>query len=288
MARVEEEGLDPGAQRETKAVNHWRRRNPGPAGGKRGHIALGVDHRHVHGPRSPVASGKHLLALQQRHPGMGVARPLVVRGVVGVNQDTTLGCIRFGQQAVQRDIDKFRVAVILFAVGKGQLQTLGHGMDIVGAVMAQAAQVIALQERQLLQKHRPLAPRAALIHLVATVGIRDRLFDRGPKRGQILGSDQPAVGFAVFLDNLRDFSPIKGVPGCLQPGLTAARLGVLLGLHQAPEGLSQVRVFEDFSHLGQTIIRQIDLGRRRPFTTKTLRIAGNREVHPHVRRSRLG
>ena len=93
----------------------------------------------------------------------------------------------------ERHLDHRRVAVIGLAVGKGELQRLGQVVDVVGAVVAEAGEIGALEQGQGLQQHRPLAPGAAgedfEIAKPAALGRADRRM----VLGEILGRQQPAL-----------------------------------------------------------------------------------------------
>ena len=80
----------------------------------------------------------------------------------------------FRQQLFDRHIHEFRVADILFPVGKGQVQRLAHGMDVLWRVMAHRRQVETLQNLEGLREGRPLAPRPGAVDVIAAVVNRYR------------------------------------------------------------------------------------------------------------------
>src|SRR6516164_10331592 len=73
------------------------------------------------------------------------------------------------EQSAHRHVDKVRIAVPSFAVGKGELGALDNDMDKLGTERIEIVEVEPLQQRQLLQEHRPLAPRPALGYGIAAV-----------------------------------------------------------------------------------------------------------------------
>jgi len=74
-----------------------------------------------------------------------------------------------GQQLRHRHIHKTRIPIVCFAVGKSQLRRLDQQMNVGRRVVSKGSQVIPFEQSQLLQEYRPLRPRTALVHIVATV-----------------------------------------------------------------------------------------------------------------------
>ena len=66
-------------------------------------------------------------------------------------------------------VDEIRIAVIGLAIGVGELGAFHHGVDELGAERIHRADIEAAQQRELLQEHRPLAPRSAFQHGVAVI-----------------------------------------------------------------------------------------------------------------------
>ena len=64
---------------------------------------------------------------------------------------------------------KVGIAVVGFAISKGQLARLRDEVDIRRAVVPQGAQIIAFEQAELLQEDRSLAPGATLENLLAPV-----------------------------------------------------------------------------------------------------------------------
>ena len=154
------------------------------------------------------------------------------------------------EQVVQRDLD---VAVPGLAVGERELRALDDRVDEVRALAV--AEVEAVEQRQLLQEDRPLAPRPGLEDLPAVVGARDRLLDRRLPRGEVVAVEQRARPG----DRLGDEAAVEDVARGLE-------LAVRLGEHAAI-GRSQVAVAEELACLRNG---QVQLRRRRPLVAEDL------------------
>ena len=70
---------------------------------------------------------------------------------------------------VERDVDEVGVAVPGLAVGEGELRALGHRVHVLGERLPERGEVEALEQAQLLQEDRRLAPRPGLQHRDAVV-----------------------------------------------------------------------------------------------------------------------
>src|SRR5215510_11562874 len=103
------------------------------------------------------------------------------------------------------------VAVVLFAVGKGELRGLNDCVDVVGAVVAQVFKIISFEDRQLLQKHWPLAPGATFVDVITTVIERDWFLDFAAKARQIFDGQKPAMSLRMGGDDLGNFSAVEGL-----------------------------------------------------------------------------
>src|SRR5436309_1686837 len=67
------------------------------------------------------------------------------------------------QQQAQWNVSEFGVTVEALAVGESELRGFEIHVEVVGRVVAERAQVEAVEQTQLLQEHRPLAPWTALL-----------------------------------------------------------------------------------------------------------------------------
>src|SRR5438132_7682924 len=86
------------------------------------------------------------------------------------DQFDALGGIRLRQQACNRDGGEIGVTVVALAVGKSQLEDLGHGMNIGRRVVPQGAQVDMLQHIQGLEQYGCLRPGGLTTDLIARKG----------------------------------------------------------------------------------------------------------------------
>src|ERR1044071_4453982 len=82
------------------------------------------------------------------------------------------------QQRRHRHIDEIRVAIPGLAVSISELGAFGDDMDEIGADRVEAVEIEALQQGELLQENRALAPRAAFDDGVTAVVIGQRGLDR--------------------------------------------------------------------------------------------------------------
>ena len=73
------------------------------------------------------------------------------------------------EQGGHRHVDKIGVAVPRLAVGEGELGAFDDDMDKIRPERVEIVEIEALEQRQLLQQNRPLAPRPALGHGVAVI-----------------------------------------------------------------------------------------------------------------------
>ena len=81
------------------------------------------------------------------------------------------------QQRRDRDFGEFRIAVEFLAVGESELGAFDLQMDEFGSRGIEPVELEALQQRELLQHHRALAPDAGLADGVAAVVVGQRRFD---------------------------------------------------------------------------------------------------------------
>src|SRR5262249_53750821 len=93
------------------------------------------------------------------------------------DQLAALIIIRVGQQCPDRDFREFGIAIKLLAVGISELGAFDLQMDEFGSRGIEAVELKSLEQRQLLQHHRALAPDAGLAHGIATVVVSQRRFN---------------------------------------------------------------------------------------------------------------
>ncbi len=109
-------------------------------------------------------------------------------------------------------------------------------MDEIRAERVEAVEIEALQQRQLLQQHRPLAPRTGLGQCVAAVVEGQRRFDGRLPARQVVAGQQPAMTAAggvehllapaETVDSLGDKAAIPRPAGALDLPLATAVAGL--------------------------------------------------------------
>ena len=166
-AGVEVEHLPTGAHGEAEALHDRRGADPAAAWGGRDHVALAVDRVQVSGvPHVGVAQAEVADFAGADSEGAAVVLGdrdrcvlrYAVADVAGAqvhrcrlaDQVATACGVRVGQQDVHGDVIELGVAVVCLPVGEGELGGLGQGVEIVGGVVAEPAQVVALQDGELL------------------------------------------------------------------------------------------------------------------------------------------
>ncbi len=186
---------------------------------------------------------------------------LAARVIVGV-----------GEQRLDRHVDEFRIAVERVAVREGELGAFDLIVDEVRAARIEAVEIETLGERELLQGHQPLRPRARLEHGVAAVVVGDRRLDgRLPFRHVVAGQHAamaPAGGVhdvlraAELVDRFRDEALAPRLARALDLGLAVA--AVLRLAQDALVGVGDLRIGEMRAGLRHLAAGQIHRRRRRP------------------------
>src|SRR5581483_534148 len=139
------------------------------------------------------------------------------------------------EQRGERDSDEIGIGVVKLAVGKRQLGRLDQGVKVVGRVVAHRAQVEAFEQRELLEKDRPLRPRPTFEHRRAAIAAADRLLDTGREGGEVFERKKTAVGLAVADNLARDVAAIEALERRAQAGRTSTVAMARLGVEQAAE-----------------------------------------------------
>src|SRR6266571_4180452 len=185
-------------------------------------------------------------------------------GLVFPDEGTASLGVRLGQQTRHRYFHEPRVTVVPVAVGEGQLQGLGYGVNIARRVVPLGPQVVAPQEIQGLQQDRALAPGTTGIHVDITEGyVRGRLYPSAELR-QILRCEEPAVVAVKLHNGGRDVPLIEGVPSCSQSGFPPLAPGVGLFIHHILQRPCEVRLPEDVARLRRPAAGQVDSSIGRP------------------------
>ena len=136
-----------------------------PLGRGREQVAPAIDRVDVGG-----VAGDHRPALAARGGSDGHrARPQLEAGAPFVDQLAPFGGVVVRQQQTHRHADEFGIAVVALAIGKCELGALEIDVQILGRVVSEAREVVALEQLELLQQDRALAPGSALQHLDAAI-----------------------------------------------------------------------------------------------------------------------
>ena len=132
-------------------------------------------------------------------------------GAVLVDEGAARLRVDLGEEAVHRHLHVLGVAVVGFAIREGELHRLHHHVQGPGRVLPERGEVVALEEVQHLEQHRPLAGEAAGRHLVVVEGgpERGRHLDLEP--GEVLVAEQAAFLLVEGGDAPRDRALVEGV-----------------------------------------------------------------------------
>ena len=193
------------------------------------------------------------------------------------------------EQGLHGHVDKIRVSVEGLAVGKGELGALDHGVDELRAQWVHGRHVEALEQGELLQKHRPLRPRTALAERVVAVVVAHRVFVSGAPRRHV-GARQhapvaPPAGVhdlgltAEAIDRVRDETPVPRLARRLDLAV-AIPLAAGLGLgEQAPPRRRQGLVGVEGADGRHVAAAQVQVGRCRPLVHEQIAHHGYGCVH---------
>ena len=188
--------------------------------------------------------------------GPGVARGGHLRpGLAGANQVPPGAGVLLGEQPPQGDVHEVRVAEVGVAVGEGQVEGLGHGVQVGGAAGAHLPQVEALQEVEGQQQAGALAPGATGVDVQVTVGGVRRGLQADAELRQVVLREQAPLLAVEGGDLAGQLPPVEEVAGGPDAGLAVAP-GAPLGFDQAPEGVPQLGLAEDLPHLGHAAVRE--------------------------------
>src|SRR5262249_37645844 len=160
---------------EAELGDNRRALQPAAAGRRRDHVAPAVDDVDMAGVAGyeavlgdgrladPDSSEDRLPATDDHpwHAAVGPAGAQRQRGVLA--DELSSGIVVAGaEQSAHRYVDKIGVAIPGFAIGKGELGAFGNDVNEIGAQRVEIVEIQALQQRELLQQYRSLAPRATL------------------------------------------------------------------------------------------------------------------------------
>ena len=181
------------------------------------------------------------------------------------------GVVFGGEERSERDRDEIGVAVIGLAIGEGELRALDERVHEVRAERVHRREIEVLEQRELLEEDRALAPGPAFEHRVAVIVERDRVFDARLPAGEVVGREEAAMALARGVehfveaeepvDRLGDEAAVPGVAGGVDPGLAR----VALGFGADPGiGRGERGVGEQAAGRRHRAVRQVDRGARRP------------------------
>ena len=164
---------------------------------------------------------------QLRLASVRSARTKLLRRILPHQRAALVGIGR-AEQRGERHVGELGVAVERLAVGERELRALDDGVDALAR--RHRREVEAGQQRELLEHHRALPPRAGLADGVAVVVERDRRLERRLPARHVVAAQQPVLGREEAVDRLRDPAAVEGVAG----GVDARLARVSPGARQPP------------------------------------------------------
>ena len=177
----------------------------------------------------------------------------VLLGRVLADERAPLVVVGLREQRLQRHL---AVAVERIPVGERELGALGDDVDELGR--RELGEIEAVEERELLQPHRPGRPRQRLAdRQPAVLELGDRLERRAPAR-HVLAGEEPAFGGGEPVDLLGDEALVVRAAGLLD--LLLARASARL-LDDPAIGRRERRVAEERADLR---CRQVEVARAGP------------------------
>src|ERR1019366_10517858 len=218
MARVEIKSLHPRSQRKAKRVDHRRAGNPSAAGGDGDQVAGAVGSRDVNRARTPWARAGSGTVAQPTHRNR-IARPLIHRGVPGIDKLAANPRITIAQQSGKGNVDEFRIAVVSLAIAERELGGLDDGVDVIGGIVAHRGQLEAFEQLELLKKDWTLRPWPALEDRGAAIVRAHGRFGSSGEALEVGGGEQAAVGVGPGDDFARNVAPIEALARGVEAGL---------------------------------------------------------------------
>ncbi len=207
------------------------------------------------------------------------AWPLLHVGARRIDQATAIGVVGVAQQRVHRYVGEQRVAIELLAVGIGEFCGLDDEVDEVRIGRRELVEVVALEQRQLLQQHGALRPRSRLEHAQAFVVEMHGSFDSRLPIRHVLTGEHAAMTTATDVHDFRVAAELVDRFGdkALAPNLARApdhRLATAASgfglVKDALVGFGVANVTEQRALLRHLGPRQIDLGRGRPVVAEQI------------------
>ena len=133
-------------------------------------------------------------------------------------------------------------------------------MDVGGRVVAERAEVDLVQEGELLEEHRTLAPRPAAMDVDVAESRRDGGGDGDPVSGEVVKGQQSPVFPLKLGDGGSDVARVERVSYGLDSRLATSNRGPPFLVDQELEGAREVRLHEHLPGLRRTPVRKEYLG----------------------------
>ena len=175
----------------------------------------------------------------------GIAGTEIERRLGGIDQLAALGGIFFRKQPRIGDLDEVGVAQVRVAIGHGQFDGFGLGVDVVGGIQSHLLEVVAFQDVEREQFGGALVGGGVLVDRVAAVGGGDRLFDLGRIFGEIFVAEKTAVLFGELRHLASDVALVETIARGFQTGFAALVTGCLFGLDQASKSPGEIGILPD-------------------------------------------
>ena len=176
----------------------------------------------------------------QRPHVVRISRPQLERRPLHVDQRPANARVLVGEKRLKRHLDKRGIAIILVAVGEGQLHRLGDDMNVVRRLETHLLELEPFEQSQHLEHRRTLRPRTAFEHRIAPITHMHRIFHPRPMGRQIRPTRETRLSALYQLSSaVGDVAAIEAIGDGLQ-ALLAAAGRASLGVHQLSKGGRQV------------------------------------------------
>jgi len=215
MRRLQIAIRQPHGERKTQTRYHFGRAYPAAAGSEGGGEAFRIHGVDMNRSGAPGGAAQTLIDRQQSCALERIAWANL--GIGGApDQFRTHRAVFIGEQGLHGNRHLLRIAVILLAVGKGQLDGLQHGMKIVRAVVPQRLQVEMFENGKRLQQRRSLIPRTAFVDIRAGITEMHTGFDGNVKALEIRSLQKAAFVLDKAHNLGGDVAAIEGIEHCAE------------------------------------------------------------------------
>jgi hypothetical protein len=294
---------------EAQSRNRGRCLEPAARRRRRHHVAPAIDDIEMHGVAAQLGQRRErgfalteaarLLAARVGEDFRGarlaveqIARTEFERCAARIDLPAARIVIGVAQKRVHRHVGEVRVAVEDVAVRERELRAFDDRVDEVRSQRVHAREIEALQQSQLLQEHRALAPRSRLVNHEAFVFVRDGVFvGRLPAR-EIGCIQQPAITLArriehvgraeVLIDRIRNEAAIERKTRAL--ALLSAVAARVRFAQDALVGFRDGRIREQTIGSRRFAVAQPLLGGRAPFALEEILDREDRRRHARQHR----